>query len=78
MNRRALGFGFIALSTLLYVSRFIAAAIYGSSQTTWNAELFQGLLGYVDQGLSTAAIVGLALGVIFIAWSELASRGQSG
>jgi hypothetical protein len=78
MNRRSVGFGFIALSTLLYISRFITAAIYGSSQSSWNAELFRALLGYVDQGLSAAAIVGLTVGVIYIGWSEFTSRGQSG
>lgn len=76
MNRRALGFGFIALSTLVYISRFLTAAIYGSTQSSWSAELFQALLGYVDQGLSTAALVGLAVGVLFIGWSELIRRNQ--
>jgi hypothetical protein len=77
MTRRAAGFGFIALSTLIYISRFISAAIYGSSQSTWNTELYRGLLDYVDQGLSVAAIVALLVGIVYLGWSELASRGQA-
>lgn len=77
MNRRAVGFGFIALSTLQFISLYLAAAIYGASQTTWSAELFHSLLGYVDQGLSLTAIISLVLGLIYLGWSELAGRGQS-
>lgn len=74
MNRRAVGFGFVFTAALLYAVRFLSAAIYGSSQASWNADLFRGLLQYVDQGLTTFSIIALVLGVLYLIWGELTAQ----
>jgi hypothetical protein len=71
MTRRGTGLGFIGISALLFATRHIAAAIFGSGTTSWNSELYLAMLGYVDQGLSTASIVALVLGGAYLLWAEL-------
>ena len=71
MSRRATGILFLAISAFLYATQFIAAAIWGTGFTSWNAEHFNNLLGYVDQGLTTWSIVALVIGVIYLLWGEI-------
>lgn len=77
MSRRTTGTILIFLSGLLYAVHFLAAAIYGSGQASWNTELFKGLLQYTDQGLTTASITALVVGVIYLVWAELSDRQPS-
>jgi hypothetical protein len=71
MYRRITGVTFIAISALLYTARFIAAAIWGSGFSSWNAENFLGLLEYVDQGLTTWSIIALVIGLVYLVWGEV-------
>ena len=71
MSRRAAGISLIALSALLYASRYLAAAIFGSSITTWNAGLFNGMLQYVGPGLVRWSIVSLVVGILYLVWAEI-------
>jgi hypothetical protein len=71
MSRRIAGVTLIGISAFLYATRFIAAAIWGSGFTSWNAEHFNNLLGYVDQGLTTWSIAGLILGLFYLLWGEI-------
>ena len=71
MSRRMTGVIFIAISALLYATRFIAAAIWGSGFSSWNSENFLALLGYVDQGLTAWSIAALVVGLIYLAWGEI-------
>ena len=71
MSRRMIGVIFIAISALLYATRFIAAAIWGSGFSSWNTENFLALLGYVDQGLTTWSMTALVVGLIYLAWGEI-------
>lgn len=71
MSRRITGISFVAVAAFLYATRFFAAAIWGSSFNTWNAENFSHLLGYVDQGLTTWSIVALIIGLIYLLWAEI-------
>ena len=71
MSRRKTGVTFIAISALLFTTRFISAAIWGSGFTSWNTERFHTLLGYVDQGLTTYAVVALVFGALYILWAEI-------
>jgi hypothetical protein len=74
MNRRGIGFGFLALAVAIFISRFITAAIYGSGHTTWNRELFSALLDYVDQGLTVAMVIMIVLGVGYLVLAEINER----
>ena len=71
MNRRTAGISLIFISAFLYAARYIAAATYGSGQTSWSAELFRGLLQYVGGGLVTWSIVALVAGVFFLVLAEI-------
>lgn len=70
MARRITGLVFISLGAMLYATRFIAAAIFGQGVASWNADLFRGMLQYVDQGLTPAWILALAIGVVYLLWAE--------
>jgi hypothetical protein len=50
--------------------RFLSAATWGQGFTSWNADGFQALLGYVDQGLTTASIIAVAIGALYLLWAE--------
>ncbi len=71
MDRRFTGIGFCGIAAFLYASKYIAAAIYGSSQTTWNSELFQGLLHYVGNSLNVLSIIALIVGIIYLVLAEV-------
>jgi hypothetical protein len=71
MSRRATGVSFLAISAFLFATRFIAAAIWGTGFSSWNAEHFNNLLGYVDQGLTTWSFVALIFGFMFLIWAEI-------
>ena len=77
MSRRTTGFGFIFIAAMLFGIRYLAAAIYGSSQTSWNSDLFGALLSYVDQGITPVIIIALILGVIYLLWAELSTKKQT-
>lgn len=61
---------FIGTAAFLYSTHFISAATWGQGFSTWNAENFQSLLGYVDQSLSTASVIALVIGVLYLLWAE--------
>ena len=66
MSRRITGVILIGISAFLYGTRFIAAAIWGSGFSSWNADNFRSLLGYVDQGLTPWSIAALVLGLLLL------------
>ena len=76
MTRRGVGLGFIAIAAFLFAARFIAAAIFGSGVTSWDADLFHSMYGYVGSGLTTAAVVALIAGIAYLVWGEL-TEGRS-
>lgn len=72
MGHRGTGLIFITLSTILFCTRYIAAAIYGSSTESWDANLFQYLLTYVDDGtLFNLSIISLVIGIIYLVIAEI-------
>jgi hypothetical protein len=68
------GVSFLMITAFLYATRFISAVFWGSGVSTWNAELYQTMLGYVDQGLTTWSIVGLAIGLTYLLWAEIGNK----
>jgi hypothetical protein len=74
MSRRTAGVFFILIAALLYASRYLSAAIYGSNQSSWNSQLFNGLLQYVGNGLTAWAVVALIVGIVFLVWAEIEAR----
>lgn len=74
MSRRTTGVSFIGFATLLYITRFLAAAIWGGNFSTWSTENFAALLSYVDQGLTNLSILALVVGIVYLVWGELKER----
>ena len=71
MSRRTTGNTLIAVSAFLFAAHFLAAAVFGSNVASWDADLFRAMLQYTDQGLSTASLVALIAGVVYLPWAEL-------
>lgn len=71
MSKRTTGVLLITLSAVLYATRYLSAAIFGSSLNNWSAELFDAMLQYVGSGLVTWSIIALVAGILYLAWAEI-------
>jgi hypothetical protein len=71
VSRRGVGFGFCAVAAFLFAARFVCAAIFGSAVTSWDAEGFQAMYRYVGSGLTTAALISLVVGIVYLVAGEL-------
>ena len=67
MNNKIVGAIFCLIAAILAGARYVAAAIFMSSTSTWSAELFQNSLNYVGPNLLIAAIIALVVGACFLA-----------
>jgi hypothetical protein len=70
MNKRGAGVVFLVTSAALYASRYIAAAIFGSNVSSWDAELFQAMLSYVGDALLAWSTLLALLGLFYLIWGE--------
>lgn len=72
MDYRKTGAAFLAFSTILFCTRYITAAIYGSNSTSWNAELFQNFVSYTGgDTLLILSIISLIIGIIYLLLAEI-------
>jgi hypothetical protein len=71
VTRRGVGFGFCAVAAFLFAARYVCAAIFGSGVKSWDAGLFHAMYGYVGSGLTTAAVVSLVVGIVYLVAGEL-------
>jgi hypothetical protein len=71
MSRRTTGTVLLLISALLYSTRYLSAAIFGSGMMGWSAENFQALLQYIGPQLSNWSLVALIFGVGYILWAEV-------
>ncbi len=74
MNRRGTGIVFILIAALLFISRYIAAAIFGSGAASWNEDLFAAMLEYVGTPLLILSIISLILGIVYLGWAEISKK----
>lgn len=74
MNKRGTGVSFCAIGALLIVCRYIAAAIFGSNVSSWDAGLFNAMLEYVGTPLKTLGIVSIIIGLAYLIWAELSKE----
>ncbi|MEK6190280.1 MAG: hypothetical protein N2A99_04730 [Carnobacterium alterfunditum] len=70
MNKRGTGISFIAIAALLFSTKYIAAAIFGSNITSWDEELFKSMLSNIGRPLSTMSFWALLIGISYIGWAE--------
>lgn len=71
MSRRATGAVFIAISAFLYGIRYIAAALFGSTTTNWNEEMFNILLTSVGTRFNSFSLLALLVGIAYLIWAEI-------
>lgn len=75
MSKRITGTMLLFIAALLYATRYLAAAIFGSGMMGWSSENFKALLQYVGSDLVTGSIVALVFGIIYLLWAELEQAG---
>lgn len=71
MSKRTNGTVFLLTAALLFATRYVVAAIYGSGMPGWSGENFRALLQYIGPDLTIWSAVTLSLGVIYLLWAEI-------
>jgi hypothetical protein len=61
----------LAVAALLYSTRYLAAAIFGSGISSWDADLFRAMLEYVGKGPVTWSLAALVAGIVYLVWAEV-------
>lgn len=74
MGKRFTGAIFMLCAALLYVGRYISAAIFMSGVSSWDAELFAAGLEYVGTPLLTLSVISFLLGAFYLVWAEIADK----
>lgn len=70
MNKRAAGISLIAIAAFLYSVRYISAAIWGSTTTSWSIDLFDNLLNNVGLAPLYFSWIALAAGILYLYHAE--------
>ncbi|WP_181393261.1 MULTISPECIES: hypothetical protein [Paenibacillus] len=70
MSRRTTGTLLLVIAALLYSVRYLSAAIFGSGVTSWDSDLFQGMLNYIGTAPQSWSIAALILGLFYLVWAE--------
>lgn len=71
MSRRATGTMLLFISALLYATRYLSAAIFGSGISSWSRELFQAMLINVGRELVIFSAISLIAGLAYLVWAEV-------
>lgn len=71
MSRRTTGTLFLAIAVLLHITRYLSAAIFGSSLTNWSSDLFNVMLQYIGPGLVRWSAAALVVGIGYLTWAEV-------
>jgi hypothetical protein len=74
MSRRTTGALLILVSSVLYSTRYLAAAIFGSSLQNWSTDLFNAMLRHVGQGLVAWSLIALVAGLSYLVWAEFEAK----
>lgn len=78
MSRRTTGTMLLFISALLYATRYLSAAIFGSGISSWSRELFQAMLINVGRELVIFSAISLIAGLAYLIWAEVeAGRANS-
>ena len=66
MNNKGVGAVFCLIAAILMAARYVTAALFMSSISTWSSDMFRASLEYIGPALPIAAIAALAVGVVFL------------
>lgn len=74
MNKRGTGVVFCLIATILFVARYLSAAIYLSGTTYLDYELFHNGLEYVGSGLLIFSIISVIIGSVYLILAEVEDK----
>jgi hypothetical protein len=74
VNRRAAGVGFCFIAAFLFATKYVAAAIFGTSVASWNSDLFREMLKYVGNSLTILSIIALIVGIVYLVLAETSKQ----
>ena len=66
MNNKGIGSIFCLIAAVLTAARYMAAAIFMSNVSSWDAGLFASGLEYIGPELKIASIISLVVGIVFL------------
>ena len=66
MNNKGVGAVFCLIAAILMAARYVTAALFMSSISTWSSDMFRASLEYIGPALPIAAIAALIVGVVFL------------
>ncbi|SDZ44520.1 hypothetical protein SAMN05421736_1137 [Evansella caseinilytica] len=70
-NKKIIGAIFLLISTILYSTKYITAAIAGANDATWGTKDFTRYLSYTPNALTVFIYLSLLIGVIYFVWGLL-------
>ncbi|TFD93681.1 hypothetical protein [Jeotgalibacillus sp. R-1-5s-1] len=70
MTRRGTGVAFIVIAAFLLASRYVTAAIFSTGLMDWDSSVFNNMLDYVGETLSTFSTIALIAGIAYLVWGE--------
>jgi len=70
MNQRGAGVSFCIIAAMLYATKYISAAIFGSGVSSWDQDLFGAMLSYVGNTLTIFSVLALCIGVFYLIRAE--------
>jgi hypothetical protein len=70
MNRRGTGTVFCVIAAFLFAVRYVCAAIWGSGTASWDADLFNTMMGYVGSTVTVLSIIAALIGITYLLWAE--------
>lgn len=74
MSKRATGAVFCLIAAILFSTRYIAAAVFMSGVSSWDASLFAAGLKYVGTPLLAFCIISLLIGAGYLVWAEVSEK----
>jgi Na+/pantothenate symporter len=74
MEKRLTGVVFCFIAAMLFVSRYVSAAIFMSGVSSWSSELFNAGLEYVGMPLLVLSIISFVVGVGYLFMAEKSDR----
>ena len=66
MNNKGIGSIFCLIAAILTAARYMAAAMFMSNVSSWDAGLFASGLEYIGPELKIASIIALVVGIVFL------------
>lgn len=71
MNKRGVGAIFCIIASVLYITKYIAAAIYLSNSQSWSEDLFYDGVSYIGNSIQYLSIISAIVGIGYLVIAEI-------